>query len=68
MNFGENSLKLKIAKIFDQVNHQTMEGICPKLLSKILIDYEVNVAHNIANHLELATFSHIVDDNELARW
>ncbi len=68
MPLRKNCLKLFIANIFEKVNHDNLKDICPKLLSEILVDYEVKVAHNIGNHIELATFSHIIEDHELARW
>ena len=68
MNFGENCLKLKIAEIFNRVDHGSLKCIRPKLLSKILVDYDVKVAHNISNRLELATFSQLIDDHEHRRW
>jgi hypothetical protein len=68
MPLRKNCLKLSIASIFEKVNHDTLRCVHPKIISKILVDYEVKVAHNIANHIELATFSHILEDNELARW
>jgi hypothetical protein len=64
MPLKKNCLKLSIASIFEKVNH----NVHPKLLSEILVDYEVKEAYNIANHIELATFTHILEDNELARW
>lgn len=68
MNFGENCLKLKIANIFNRVDHGSLKYIHPKLLSKILVNYDVKVAHNISNRLELATFSQLIDDHELKRY
>jgi hypothetical protein len=64
MPLKKNCLKLSIASIFEKVNH----NVHPKLISEILVDYEVKVAHNIANHIELATFSHLIEDHELRRW
>lgn len=64
----ESCLKLNIANILEKVNHDPLKGIRPKLLYKILVDYDVNVAHNISNRLELATFSHLIEDHELRRW
>ena len=68
MPLRKNCLKLSIAIIFKKVNHDTLRCVHPKIISKILVDYEVMLAHNIANHIELATFTHILEDNELARW
>ncbi len=64
----ENCLKLNIANIFEKVNHGTLKCVHPKILFKLLVDYDANVAHNIANRLELATFSHLIEDHELRRW
>ena len=64
----ESCLKLNIANILEKVNHDSLKCIRPKLLYKILVEYDANVAHNISNRLELATFSQLIDDHELKRY